>query len=85
MDTHKDSCACVVQDVRLVAWYSQLPIKGPQYYSWLGSVRMSGSSVLYSRNIFIYIYIYINKYIYIFVKVKQSRYRPGMAQKVPGS
>ena len=29
------------------------------------------------------IYIYI--YIYIYIKVKQSRYRSGVAQRVPGS
>jgi len=28
-------------------------------------------------------YIYI--YIYIYIKVKHSRYRPGVAQRVPGS
>ena len=31
--------------------------------------------------IYIYIYIYIYTYIY---KVKQSRYRPGVTQRVPG-
>ena len=38
--------------------------------------------------IYIYIYIYIHTYTYIYiykVKVQQSRYRPGMAQRVPGS
>ena len=35
--------------------------------------------------IYIYIYIYVCVCVCIKVKVKQSRYRPGMAQRVPGS
>jgi hypothetical protein len=38
--------------------------------------------LLPTKNVYIYIYIYI--YIYK-LKVKQSRYRPGAAQRVPGS
>jgi hypothetical protein len=33
----------------------------------------------------IYIYICVYIYIYIYIKVKQSRYRPGVAQRVPGN
>ena len=40
------------------------------------------------RNIYIYIYIYTYIYIHIYIyicKVKQSHYRPGVDQRVPGS
>ena len=35
--------------------------------------------------VYIYICMYVCVYVCMYVKVKQSRYRPGVAQRVPGS
>jgi len=51
-------------------------LKGTEHYT----ERVPASKV--SRQVYRYIYIYI--YI-LYIKVKQSRYRPGVAQRVPGS
>jgi len=54
MDTHKDSCVCVVLDFWLVAWSSELPIKSIAilFVAWM-CVCICRSSVLYYRNIYI--------------------------------
>ena len=47
----------------------------------VGPLDAYDQHVTFSRYIYIYIYIYIH----IKVKVNQSHYRPGEAQRVPGS
>ena len=59
-------------------------------YSSVLPSRVRGNIVASVKNTVtcILVILKINKYIYIYIyiyKVKQSRYRPGVAQRVPGS
>jgi len=49
MDTHKDSYACAVLDVWLVAWYSQLPIESNAilFVAWMRAHVRILCAVLY--------------------------------------